>query len=152
MEEKIVIILGSKSDVDQIKLGLDILKEFKISYKLEIISAHRNPEKLRKLCLGIEKEGVEVVIACAGLAAALPGFVASYVNIPVIGVALKGGILDGLDALLSIVSTPKGLGLATTGVGKSGFINAIIFSLQIISLKNKKYAVKLKKVKDKFKG
>lgn len=152
MEEKIVIILGSKSDVDQIKLGLDILKEFKISYKLEIISAHRNPEKLRKLCLGIEKEGVEVVIACAGLAAALPGFVASYVNIPVIGVALKGGMLDGLDALLSIVSTPKGLGLATTGVGKSGFINAIIFSLQIISLKNKKYAVKLKKVKDKFKG
>ena len=152
MKEKIIIILGSKSDVEQINQGLDILKEFKIPYKLEIISAHRNPEKLRKLCLGIEQEGIEVVIACAGLAAALPGFVASYVNIPVLGVALKGGMLDGLDALFAIVSTPKGIGLASTGIGKSGFINAIIFSLQIISLKDKEYGLELKKVKDKFKG
>lgn len=150
MDKKIAIILGSKSDMDELKAGFDLLKEFSVPYRLEVISAHRNPEKLRKLCLELEKAGTEVVIACAGLAAALPGFVASYVNIPVIGVALKGGLLDGLDALMSIVSTPRGLGLASSGVGKSAFVNSIIFSLTIIALKDKKYSAKLKAVKEKF--
>jgi len=152
MKEKIAIILGSKSDVGKLKDGLDILKEFKIAHKLEIISAHRNPEKLRKLCKELEPKGIEVVIACAGMAAALPGFVASYVDIPVIGVGLKGGLMDGLDSLFSMVSSPKGLGMASTGVGKSAFINAIIFSLEILSLKDKKYSAKLLKVKSKFRG
>jgi len=147
---KIVIITGSKSDLDELKPGFDILKELKVDYTLETISAHRNPEKLRKLCMEIEKKGAEVVIACAGMAAALPGFVASYIDIPVIGVALKGGLMEGLDALFSIVSVPKGLGLASTGVGKSAFINSIILALEIISLKDKKYASKVKIVKDKF--
>lgn len=148
---KIVIITGSKSDFEQLKPGFDILKELKVEYKLEVISAHRNPEKLRKLCMEIEKDGAEIIIACAGLAAALPGFVASYVNIPVIGVALKGGLMDGLDALFSIVSVPKGIGLASTGVGKSAFINAIILTLEIVALKDKKYASKVKTLKEKFK-
>ena len=147
---KIVIITGSKSDLDELKPGFDILKELKVDYALETISAHRNPEKLRKLCMEIEKKGAEVVIACAGMAAALPGFVASYIDIPVIGVALKGGLMEGLDALFSIVSVPKGLGLASTGVGKSAFINSIILALEIISLKDKKYASKVRMVKDKF--
>lgn len=147
---KIVIIAGSKSDLDELKSGFDILKELKVDYTLETISAHRNPEKLRKLCMEIEKEGAEVVIACAGMAAALPGFVASYVDIPVIGVALKGGLMEGLDALFSIVSVPKGIGLASTGVGKSAFINSIILALEIISLKDKKYASKVKMIKEKL--
>ncbi|MBU2251292.1 MAG: AIR carboxylase family protein, partial [Candidatus Omnitrophica bacterium] len=116
-----------------------------------VISAHRNPEKLRKYCQEMESKGVEAVIACAGMAAALPGFIASYVDIPVIGVALKGGLLDGLDALFSMVSTPKGLGVASTGVGKSAFINAIIFSLEILAGKDKDYSAILKKLKAKFK-
>jgi 5-(carboxyamino)imidazole ribonucleotide mutase len=147
---KIVIITGSKSDFDELKPGFDILKDLDVDYKLETISAHRNPEKLRKLCMETEKQGTEVVIACAGLAAALPGFVASYVNIPVIGVALKGGLMDGLDALFSIVSVPKGIGLASTGVGKGAFMNAIILALEIIALKDKKYASKVKTLKEKF--
>jgi len=151
MDKKIAVILGSKSDLEELKAGFDILKEFSIGYRLEIISAHRNPEKLRKLCHELQRQGAEVVIACAGLAAALPGFVASYVTIPVIGVALKGGLLDGLDALMSIVSTPRGLGLVSSGVGKSAFINSIIFALTIIALKDKKYLAKLKAVKEKFK-
>src|SRR3989338_8964621 len=151
MKEKIAVILGSKSDLDNLKEGMDLLKEFKIPYSLDVISAHRNPEKLRKYCLELEKKGVEVVIACAGMAAALPGFIASYVDIPVIGVALKGGLLDGLDALFSMVSTPKGLGIASTGVGKSAFINAIIFSLEILAGKDKVYNTVLKKIKAKFK-
>ena len=151
MEKKIAVVLGSKSDVDEVKAGIDLMEEFKIGYMFEIISAHRNPEKLRKFCEDIEKEGINVVIACAGMAAALPGFIASYVNIPVIGVALKGGLPGGLDALFSIISTPKGIGLASTGVGKSAVINAVIFSLEILSLNDKRYASILEQVKNKFK-
>ncbi len=151
MKEKIAVILGSKSDYKQLNEAFAILDELKIGYQMDVISAHRNPEKLRILCKKMEVEGVEVVIACAGLAAALPGFIASYVNIPVIGVAMKGGLMDGLDALFSIVSSPKGLGLASTGVGKSAFLNAAIFALEIISLKNKKYLPQLKSLKAKFK-
>jgi 5-(carboxyamino)imidazole ribonucleotide mutase len=151
VKEKIAIILGSKSDNQKLKDGIDLLEELKIGYKFEVISAHRNPEKLREFCADMEKEGVEVVIACAGMAAALPGFIASYVNIPVIGVALEGGLMGGLDALFSIVSTPKGIGLVSSGVGKSAFINAIIFALEILSLKDKEYLAKAKQVKDKFK-
>ncbi len=151
MKEKIAIILGSKSDFEKLKQGMDILKELDIAHRLEVISAHRNPEKLRKFCQEMEREGIEVVIGCAGMAAALPGFIASYVNIPVIGVALEGGLLGGVDALFSMVSTPKGLGVASTGVGKSAFINAIIFALEILSLKDKEYASKLEVLKKKFK-
>jgi len=151
MKEKIAIILGSKSDLEKLKQGMDILKELDIAHKLKVISAHRNPEELRKFCQEMEGKGVEVVIGCAGMAAALPGFIASYVNIPVIGVALEGGLLGGLDALFSMVSTPKGLGIASTGVGKSAFINAIIFALEILLLKDKEYASKLEILKKKFK-
>lgn len=151
MKEKIAIVLGSKTDYQELKDSIALLEKLSIDYRLEIISAHRNPEKLRKFCKDIEDHGVEVVVACAGCAAALPGFIASYVNIPVIGVALKGGILDGLDALFSIVSTPKGIGLVSSGVGKSAFINALIFSLEILSLRDKKYFSKLIMLKKKFK-
>ncbi len=151
MGEKIAVILGSKNDLEKLKEGIQIFKDMDIAYRLEIISAHRNPEKLREFCQNIEKQGIEVVIGCAGMAAALPGFIASYVNIPVLGVALSGGLLDGVDALFSMASTPKGLGVATTGVGKSAFINAIILALEILSLKDKGYASKLEVLKSKFK-
>lgn len=151
MDKKIAIILGSKSDLEKLEEVIAILKELKIPHTLEIISAHRNPEKLRNFCKKIKQQGIEVVIAAAGLAAALPGFIASYVDIPVIGVALKGGLLDGLDSLFSIISVPKGIGIASTGIGKSAFINALIFSLEILALKDKKYTSKLKKLKAKYK-
>lgn len=150
MKEKIAIILGSKSDFKQLKPGLETIKELNIPHRLDVISAHRNPEKLREFCREIESQGIEVVIGCAGMAAALPGFVASYVDIPVLGVALEGGLPGGVDALFSMVSTPKGLGIASTGVGKSAFINAIILALEIIALKDKVYASKLKNLKSKF--
>jgi len=151
MKEKIAIITGSKNDLEKLKQGFDLLKELGVAYKLEVISAHRNPEKLRKFCQEMESNGIEVAIGCAGMAAALPGFIASYVNIPVIGVALEGGLLGGLDALFSMVSTPKGVGVASTGVGKSAFINAIIFALEILSLGDKEYTSKLVALKSKFK-
>jgi 5-(carboxyamino)imidazole ribonucleotide mutase len=150
MSAKIAIILGSKNDVVKLKAGFDILKSNKIAYSLDILSAHRHPEKLTAFCQGLEKKGVEVVIGCAGMAAALPGFVAALVDIPVIGVGLEGGMLGGLDSVLAIVGTPKGLGVASTGLGKSAFINAIILSLEIIALKDKKYKAIVKKVKNSF--
>lgn len=151
MAGKIAIILGSKNDTEELKDGFRLLKSLKIPYEMQIISAHRNPDKLRDYCKTVEKKGVQAVIACAGMSAALPGFVASYVNIPVIGVALKGGLLEGLDALFAMVSIPKGLGIVSSGIGKSAFINAIIFSLAIISLKDKEYLSKLKTLKAKWK-
>lgn len=150
MEPKIAVVLGSKSDLNELEDGINLLKELKINYKVDIISAHRNPEKLRSYCLQIEKEGVTVIIACAGMAAALAGFIASYVNIPVLGVAMKGGMLDGLDALVSMTSIPKGIGMACTGIGKSGFINAIIMALEILSLQDKDMQPKLQSLKEKF--
>lgn len=150
-EEKIAVVLGSKSDVSKLQSGLDLFEELKLPYELKIISAHRNPEELRQFCKSVKGRKIQVVIACAGMAAALPGFIASYVSIPVIGVALDGGLLGGLDALFSMVSSPKGIGLASTGVGKSAFINAIILSLAILTLKDESYALKLDKLKNKFK-
>jgi 5-(carboxyamino)imidazole ribonucleotide mutase len=151
MIKKIAVILGSKNDVEALEEGFSLLEELGVGYTRQIISAHRNPEQLRAFCRSAQKKGVEVIIACAGKAAALPGFVASYVDIPVIGVALKGGLLDGLDALMSIVSSPKGIGLVGSGIGSSAFINALIVALEIISLKDRQYAAPLKRLKKKFK-
>ncbi|MFH1768809.1 MAG: AIR carboxylase family protein [Candidatus Omnitrophota bacterium] len=152
MGPKIGVILGSASDEERLKEGFTTLDEMNIKYDLKIASAHRNPDKVKSLCKKMEKEGVKVIIAAAGLACALPGFIASYVNIPVIGVPLEGGILDGLDSLLSIVQVPKGLGLVSSGTNKRGFINAVIFALSILSLNDKEYHSKLIELKKKFKS
>lgn len=101
--------------------------------------------------MAIEKEGIEVVIACAGLAAALPGFIASYVNIPVLGVAMKGGMLDGLDAVMSMVSMPKGTAVACCGIGKTGFINACIITLEMLALSDKDFKKPMLEFKAMFK-
>ena len=151
MKPKIFIVMGSKSDREPIADGLKLLEKIGVPVRLEVISAHRHPEKLRKVCLGLEKEGIEVVIACAGMAAALPGFVASYANIPVLGVAMKGGMLDGLDAVMAMVSIPRGVAVACTGVAKSGFINACIMALQILALSDKSYTKRLSAFKETFK-
>ncbi len=151
MKQKIAIIFGSKNDIDKLDEVFKMFKKLKLPFSLDVISAHRHPDKLRDVCKGMEKDGVEVVIAGAGMAAALPGFVASYVDIPVIGVAMKGGLSDGLDALYSMVSIPKGIGLVSSGVGKAALINAMIVALEIISLKDKKSKTLLKKLKQQYK-
>lgn len=149
--ENIVILMGSKSDEKRLAEGFSLLDELKIGYTKKIISAHRNPEELRSFCREMEQKGAKVVIACAGLACVLPGFVGSYVSLPVVGVPLQGGMLDGLDSLLSIVQTPKGVGVVSSGPGERGFINAIIFALEIIALGDKKMLTKLTALKNRFK-
>lgn len=150
-EKKIVIILGSARDEKYLEKEFKLLEEFNIPYHKEIISAHRDPERLRRFCIKMKKEKIEVVIAVSGLSSALPGFIASYVDIPVVGVPLDTGILKGIESLLSIVEVPRGIGLVSTGLGRKGFINAVIFALGILSLKDEKYKDLLKKMKLRFK-
>ena len=127
--DDVTIIIGSENDRQMLEPMETKLKELKISYALHVFSAHRNLPELLEF-LKINKTGV--YITCAGLAAALPGVVASQVKEPVIGVPLSVGELKGIDALLSILQMPKGVPLATMGIGKQGLINAAIFAGRII--------------------
>lgn len=150
-KSKLAVVIGSKSDVGTLKEGFELLRKYDISYTLDIISAHRHPDKLRTFCKDVEKKGIEVVVACAGLSAALPGFIASYVRIPVIGVPLSAGSLGGLESLLSIAEVPKGIGLVSAGIGEKGFVNALLFALKILSLSHKEYRIYYERLTQKFK-
>ena len=129
----ILFLIGSESDRDKIKPGLDLIKEKDLSYELHVFSAHRNLTELLSFLEKSEKE-FKVIIAAAGLSAALPGVVASVVSKPVIGIPLLAGPLSGIDALLSIIQLPKGIPVATMGIGKQGILNAIHLSERIIKL------------------
>lgn len=129
---KVAIFFGSKSDADVMKGAANALKEFGVDYKAYILSAHRVPEKLAETIEMIEKDGCEVIIAGAGLAAHLPGVIASQTNLPVIGVPVKAAV-EGMDALLSIVQMPKSIPVATVGINNS--YNAGMLAVQILSLK-----------------
>ncbi len=145
MSIQVAIIMGSKSDWEIMSHSGRILSELNISHESKVISAHRTPDLLDDYCSKIEEEGVEVIIAGAGLAAALPGVIASKKTIPVIGVPLDSGSLSGLDALLSIVQMPPGIPVGTMGVGKCGAINAALFAASILSLNDKSISQELSK-------
>lgn len=129
---KVAIFFGSKSDTEVMRGAANALKEFGIEYKAFILSAHRVPEKLEETIKEIEKEGYEVIIAGAGLAAHLPGVIASQTVLPVIGVPVKAAI-EGLDSLLSIVQMPKSIPVATVGINNS--YNAGMLAVQMLSIK-----------------
>lgn len=129
---KVAIIFGSKSDTDVMKGAANALKEFGVDYKAYVLSAHRVPEKLTETIKEAENEGCEVIIAGAGLAAHLPGVIASQTVLPVIGVPVKAAV-EGLDALFSIVQMPKSIPVATVGINNS--YNAGMLAVQILSLK-----------------
>lgn len=129
---KVAIIFGSKSDTDVMKGAATALKEFNIDYKAFVLSAHRVPEKLVEVLEKAEKDGCECIIAGAGLAAHLPGVIASHTILPVIGVPINAAI-NGLDSLLSIVQMPKSIPVATVGINNS--YNAGMLAVQMLSLK-----------------
>jgi len=131
------VVIGSKTDTDLIQPALDMLKQLGIDYKLSVISGHRNPEKLREYGLKAEDRGFEVIIAAAGGAAHLPGIMASWTAIPVIGVPLPTSELKGIDALLSIAQMPAGVPVACMGIGKSGAKNAALLAAQILGTEHK---------------
>jgi len=147
---KIAIFLGSDSDHGIVKDAQAILKEFKVSFALEITSAHRSPARTLKLIEAYEEKGVEVFIAVAGKAAHLAGVVAAHTVKPVIGVPVESSPFDGLDALLSTVQMPKGVPVATMALGKSGASNAALLAIQILSLKDSSLVRKLEEYRERM--
>lgn len=143
MKPKVFILMGSDSDLPIMEEACNVLGEFGIPYVMTIASAHRTPERTRKLVKDAEKSGVDVIIAGAGMAAHLPGVIASFTTLPVIGVPLDASPLNGMDALLSMVQMPPGIPVATVSIGKSGAKNAGILAAQIIARKDKAIAKKL---------
>ena len=132
------VVIGSKTDAELIQPALDMLKQLGIDYELSIISGHRNPEKLREYSSKAEERGLKVIIAAAGGAAHLPGILASWTTLPVIGVPLPTSELKGIDALLSMVQMPAGVPVACVGIGTSGAKNAALLAAQILGLKYEK--------------
>ena len=130
---KAAILFGSKSDAPTMKKAADVFKEFGVSYTAHAISAHRSPELLAETIGALEADGTEVIIAGAGLAAHLPGVIASQTLIPVIGVPIASGSLGGMDALLSIVQMPKQIPVAAVGIDNAA--NAAYLACEILAVK-----------------
>lgn len=147
---KIAIFIGSDSDYEVVKDALEILKEFEVPFALEVTSAHRSPSRTVELVKSYEEKGVEVFIAVAGKAAHLAGVVASHTVLPVIGVPVESSTLGGLDALLSTVQMPKGVPVATMGLGKSGASNAALLAVQILGLKDSALVSKMRDYREKM--
>lgn len=126
------ILMGSASDAETMAETEKIFKENKISYEINVLSAHRNPDEVRKYARAAEKRGVKILICGAGMAAALGGVVSSYTNLPVIGVPIETKSLKGMDSLLSTVQMPGGVPVACMAIGKSGAKNAGIFAVRIL--------------------
>src|SRR3989338_6414381 len=129
------VVMGSKSDSDVVQPMLDALKQLGIEYEVNIISAHRTPEKARAYGLAARSRGIEVIIAAAGGAAHLPGVLASWTTLPVIGVPLASSELKGVDALYSIVQMPAGIPVAGVAIGTAGARNAAYLAAEILGLK-----------------
>ncbi len=132
MNPEVMIVLGSKNDLEKIDPCLEVLRQFDLDYSLEVSSAHRNPERTAILARDAERNGFKVIIAGAGLAAHLPGVIAAHTCLPVIGLPLASGALNGVDSLYSIVQMPPGVPVACMAI--NGAKNAALFAVQIIGL------------------
>jgi phosphoribosylaminoimidazole carboxylase PurE protein len=128
------IIMGSDSDLPTMRKASDLLKNFGVPYEIKVLSAHRTPDETIKYAEEARGKGIEILIAGAGGAAHLPGVIAAKTTIPVIGVPMSSQLMNGLDSLLSIVQMPKGVPVATVGVGAAE--NAALLAVRILALKN----------------
>ena len=132
------VVMGSKSDSEVMQGTLDNLQKMGVEYEVNIISAHRTPQKAQEYAQSARDRGIEVIIAGAGLAAHLPGVLASWTTLPVIGVPLAAGSLKGKDALYSIVQMPPGIPVACVAIGSHGAKNAAFLAAQILGVKHEK--------------
>jgi 5-(carboxyamino)imidazole ribonucleotide mutase len=133
MQPKVAIIMGSKSDWETMKFATEILDQLQVSYHVEVISAHRTPDKLFSFSSQAVDAGYQVIVAGAGGAAHLPGMVASKTRLPVLGVPVQSKALNGMDSLLSIVQMPKGIAVGTFAIGTAGAFNAGLLAAQILA-------------------
>jgi len=137
------IIMGSKSDYEIMQNCSSVLEQFNVKYELIISSAHRSPQRTKDYIKSAEEKGAKVFIAAAGMAAHLAGALAAGTTKPVIGVPMKGGAMDGMDAMLSTVQMPSGMPVATVALGKAGAVNAAYLAMQILAITDKELAIKL---------
>ncbi len=129
--KQVGIIMGSASDSEVMNYCVETLNEHNISFDIIVASAHRDPDKVRTWVLNAKQRGNKIIIAAAGMAAALPGVVAAYTDLPVIGVPMNSG-LNGMDSLLSISQMPRGVPVACMSIGKHGAVNAALFAKRIL--------------------
>jgi 5-(carboxyamino)imidazole ribonucleotide mutase len=142
MNAKVAIIMGSKSDLGVMQAAADFLKEFDISFEMTVVSAHRTPDRMRTYALGAREKGIKIIIAGAGGAAHLPGMVAAYTTLPVIGVPVKSSnSIDGWDSILSILQMPNGVPVATVALNAAK--NAGILAAQILGTNDENIANEL---------
>ncbi len=144
MEAIVSIIMGSTSDLPVMEKAAKFLDEMEIPFEMNALSAHRTPKEVEEFAANAKGRGIKVIIAAAGMAAALPGVIAAGTTLPVIGVPIKG-MLDGLDAMLSIIQMPPGIPVATVGV--NGAQNAAIWAVEMIALSDPQVAKKLENFK-----
>jgi phosphoribosylaminoimidazole carboxylase PurE protein len=140
---EIAVLMGSEADGKYWEESRQYLEYFSLSADLFFISAHRTPEKVHDFAATARQKGYKVIIAAAGMAAHLAGTIAAHTDLPVLGVPLPGGLLDGLDALLSTVQMPAGVPVATFAVGNAGMRNACVFAVRLLSLNRPELVEKL---------
>jgi 5-(carboxyamino)imidazole ribonucleotide mutase len=144
--------MGSKSDSEVIQSALDVLTSLGIEYEVSVISAHRTPEKAKQYAQSARERGIAVVIAAAGMAAHLPGVLASWTTLPVIGIPIASGELKGVDALYSIVQMPPGIPVACMAIGAAGAKNAAYLAAEILGLKHDKIRLAYEKYRAELQG
>ena len=149
MTPKVSIIMGSTSDLPVMEKAAKFFDEMQVPFEMNALSAHRTPDEVEAFAKGAAERGVKVIIAGAGMAAALPGVIAASTTLPVIGVPIKG-MLDGLDAMLSIIQMPPGIPVATVGV--NGALNAGILAVEMLALADEALAARLAEYKNSLKN
>ena len=147
---KVAIVYGSTSDDGVMKGAFETLEEFDVSFESAVLSAHRQPEATAEFASTAADRGIKVIIAGAGLSAALPGVVAAHTTLPVIGIPIGAGPLNGVDALYSIVQMPKGIPVATVGISNAK--NAAMLAIEILALSDESLSRKLQDYRQKLKG
>jgi len=148
MKNKVAILLGSKTDKPLIEPSLAYYDYFDIDVEVQVMSAHRNPKDVAKFASEARDNGYNILVGSAGMSAHLAGALKAHSTLPVIGIPLPGGMMDGLDSLLSTVNMPKGVPVATVSMGKAGAINAAVLCAEIFSLHSSELVSKLSKFKE----
>ena len=149
MKPVVSIIMGSTSDLPVMEKAAQLLDEMQIPFEINALSAHRTPEDVEAFAKGARDRGLKVIIAAAGMAAALPGVIAANTTLPVIGVPVKGSMLDGVDALYSIIQMPAGIPVATVAI--NGAMNAAILAVQMLALSDEELAARFAAYKEGLK-
>ena len=145
MNPTVSIIMGSTSDLPVMEKAMKFLDDMEVPFEVNALSAHRTPDAVETFAKQAAGRGIKVIIAGAGMAAALPGVIAASTTLPVIGVPIKGSALDGMDAMLSIIQMPPGIPVATVGI--NGAMNAAILAVEMMALADEKLATKMKDYK-----